>query len=144
MVGFSGVYITSAVCLYQLGFGDSSLVYANIINLVVRIAYCLRFTNRYFLDSRDPSTPRFRWSSTLPPIRLLVAAILSAFVVHVSERRSKAVSIAKTLGKAALLHPAFVTHVGIGGVLALCCIFAWWQASGRHLNLPMLKSSKVE
>ncbi|EEB87561.1 hypothetical protein MPER_15048, partial [Moniliophthora perniciosa FA553] len=43
MIVFSTIYISSAIALYKQGFGDVSLVYANIINLSARIIYVLIF-----------------------------------------------------------------------------------------------------
>ena len=48
MIGFSIVFVFTAYLLNQLGFGDSGLVYANVLNLFLRVVYCWTFAKRYF------------------------------------------------------------------------------------------------
>ncbi|KAF9054290.1 Rft protein-domain-containing protein [Panaeolus papilionaceus] len=57
MVLFSTLYIGSAIVLYRAGFGDASLVYANIINLSARIAYCINFAQSFFNGAVKSPTP---------------------------------------------------------------------------------------
>ncbi|KIK09519.1 hypothetical protein K443DRAFT_644720 [Laccaria amethystina LaAM-08-1] len=56
MIGFSVVYISTAIFLYSLDIGDASLVYANVINLSARILYCLAFVMQFFAKSSPPQT----------------------------------------------------------------------------------------
>ncbi|KAF5365521.1 hypothetical protein D9757_013680 [Collybiopsis confluens] len=42
--------------LYKAGFGDVSLVYANIVNLVVRIGYAWMFCRRFFSEHYHSSS----------------------------------------------------------------------------------------
>lgn len=48
MIGFSVAFVVAAYLLNQLGFGDSGLVYANVLNLFLRVVYCWTFAKRYF------------------------------------------------------------------------------------------------
>ena len=48
MVLFSIIFVLAAYLLNQLGFGDSGLVYANVLNLFLRVVYCWVFARRYF------------------------------------------------------------------------------------------------
>lgn len=135
------IYIISAIVFYRLGLGDASLVYANIVNLSARIAYCLRFTANFF--NRPGSSSTFRWKSALPSISLCVVTAFSSYIIVLSERWLKANVLAMNLGRAALLNPHILLHVAIGGLLATTCLFTWWTTSGRNLNLP-LRRSKLE
>ncbi|KAF8645628.1 hypothetical protein AX16_007710 [Volvariella volvacea WC 439] len=54
MTLFSVIYISSAITFYNFGIGDSSLVYANIINLGARIIYALRFASVFFSTHLRP------------------------------------------------------------------------------------------
>ena len=51
MVVFSIIFALAAYLFNQLGFGDSGLVYANILNLFLRVVYCWTFARRYFWGS---------------------------------------------------------------------------------------------
>ncbi|KAF8966965.1 Rft protein-domain-containing protein [Flammula alnicola] len=141
MIGFSVIYIASAIFLYRAGLGDASLVYANIVNLSVRIAYCLHFVTRFF--SRSKPSQRFRWQDSLPSWGLCVVTALSFLLLRFSETRLSAIAIATRRGRAALLDPSVIIHVGVGVVLTLICLLTWWQTSGRYLNLS-LRRNKVE
>jgi oligosaccharide translocation protein RFT1 len=48
MIGFSLIFVFAAYLFNQLGFGDSGLVYANVLNLFLRVVYCWTFAKRYF------------------------------------------------------------------------------------------------
>ena len=48
MIGFSIIFVLAAYLFNQLGFGDSGLVYANVLNLFLRAVYCWTFAKRYF------------------------------------------------------------------------------------------------
>ncbi|CAA7261928.1 unnamed protein product [Cyclocybe aegerita] len=139
MVGFSTVYILSAISLYRLGFGDASLVYANILNLSARIVYCLRFATSFFMHSKPTSLnskPLFRWQDTLPPKSLFAISAFSAIVVYASDVRLGTDALTAKLGRAALTNPSVVLHVGLGGLLTVGCLLMWWVSAGQYLKLP--------
>jgi oligosaccharide translocation protein RFT1 len=129
MAGFSIIYISTAIGLYAQGLGDTSLVYANIINLSGRIVYALHFILCYF-GSRN-SGDLLRWKNIVPTPRLIVLSILSVFVIHYHEHKRNIFGIVEAGGRSVLLNITVVTHVGLGGFLALICITVWWMSSGR-------------
>lgn len=141
MIAFSMVYILSAIGLYRAGFGDASLVYANIINLSVRIAYCLLFVQRYFAS--HPSGPSLALRQMLPSLYLIIACSASAALVILNTRRGSLDRVVVRLGKRALLQPAVLVHVALGGGLAVVCTFVWWTTSGRYLA-PSIRKSKSD
>jgi len=139
MVVFSITYIISAIPFYRLGLGDSSLVYANIVNLCARILYCLIFVDGYF---KKATSAHFRFYKVLPPWELWVTSLTSAAVIHVSERRLNANELALQLGRRALMNVSVLVHVAIGSSLAILCILTWWISSGRYLNLPLRRKAE--
>ena len=131
MAGFSIIYISTAIGLYVQGFGDTSLVYANIINLSGRIVYALHFISSYFRSHHAGNL--LRWKDMIPSLRLIFLAVLSSFVIHFHGRKRDILRTVKAGGITALLDISVVTHVGLGGFLALICITIWWMSSGRFL-----------
>lgn len=141
MIGFSAIYIGSAIVFYTLGHSDASLVYANIVNLSARIVYSLRYATNFF---NEPKFPLFRWRDTLPSRSLCVVSASSAIIIQLSQRRFKADKLASELGKRALLDPSVLLHVGVCGLLALVCLGTWWRTSGRYLSFSSFRRDKVE
>ena len=140
MVACSAIYILTAICLYRLGLGDTSLVYANIFNLSARIAYCLYFVSTYFNQHSEQHA--FRWSDALPSWTLCITCTLSAILLHLSKRQFDAQRLAADLGRSAILNRFVLLHVGIGVALAIICLGAWWKSSGRFLDLSVRRSKK--
>ena len=132
MVVFSAVYVALALALYRLGAGDASLVYANIGNLAVRIAYCTLFTARFF-RAAPPPAPQLRLRSILPPMTYMLALAGARTLITLSARRTHAGAVAAALGRGALLDTRVLLHVGVGGGLALACAGVWWWGAGRTL-----------
>jgi len=141
MIGFSAIYIGSAIAFYSVGLGDASLVYANIVNLSARIIYSLRYATNFF---NEPKTSIFRWQDTLPSRSLCVVSVLSAAIIQLSQRRLKADEIASHLGKRALLDSSVLLHVGVCGSLAPLCLGTWWRTSGRYLSFSSFLKGNVE
>jgi oligosaccharide translocation protein RFT1 len=141
MIGFSAIYIGSAIVFYSVDLGDASLVYANVVNLSARIIYSLRYATNFF---NKPKIPIFRWQDTLPSRSLWVVSGLSAAVIQLSRRRLKADEIASHLGKRALLNSSVLLHVGVCGSLALLCLGTWWRTSGMYLSFSSFLKGKVE
>ncbi|KAF9561580.1 Rft-1-domain-containing protein [Agrocybe pediades] len=131
MVGFSVIYIFAAIFLYHFGFGDASLVYANIFNLAVRIIYSFSFTTDFFITFHRSST--LRWRDILPPRTLCVACGVSALVIQASARHFHVDATLKKLGKASLLNRDVLCHLGVGTSLGMLCVLTWWMSSGRCL-----------
>lgn len=135
MIGFSMIYITSAIAFYRIGLGDASLVYANIVNLSVRIMYSLRFVARFFSNAK-PSQP-FHLRDLLPSYILCIVCAISNVLLSMSERHLNASDISTRLGRGALLDSSVVLHIGLGAILALTCVLSWWRTSSRHLALSL-------
>jgi len=132
MAGFSTIYISAAIALYAMGFGDRSLVYANIINLSARIFYCLHFISYYFRSRRAGDL--FLWKDLTPSPRLILLSVLSTFVIQYHQQKRDISRIIQVDGRTALLNVFVLTHVGLGGLLALVCITVWWMSFGFGLS----------
>ena len=136
MVAFSIIYILATICLYRLGVGDTSLVYANILNLSARIAYCLHFVSTYFANQR-PQQHAFRHLDVLPSWTLCTTCTLSALLSHLSKKQLDAERLAAELGRSAILNKSVLLHVGVGIALTITCLWVWWRSSGRYLDLSV-------
>lgn len=134
MIGFSVVYISTAIFLYSLDIGDASLVYANVINLSARIIYCLAFVVQFFAKSSPPQS--FRWTQAIPSWKLLAVFGLSATLIRISENFLGVIQIVEREGRFALFKTPILTHVALGATLTIVCILAWWVSVGRFLSLP--------
>lgn len=132
MVLFSAVYVAFALALYRAGAGDAALVYANIGNLAVRIAYCTRFAVRFFRTAPPPAA-QLRLRSVLPPMPYVLALGGARALIALSARRTRAVAVAGAQGRGVLLDMRVLLHIGVGGVLAVACAGVWWWAAGRSL-----------
>lgn len=131
MAVFSVVFISAAVTLYVFGFGDSSLVYANILNLSARIIYALRFTSAYFHYHRCDDI--LTWKNVMPRKRLLLVSSLSSLAIFLNNSRSNVSGIVAAGGRGALLEFPVIMHIGLGGALALTCMTVWWSSSASVL-----------
>ncbi|KAF8797724.1 RTF domain-containing protein [Phlegmacium glaucopus] len=141
MIGFSVIYILATICLYRLGLGDASLVYANIFNLSARITYCLHFVSTYFTNQGSQQRA-FRWSDALPSWSLSITCALSSVLLRLSRKQFNAERLATDLGRSAILDKFVLLHVGFGVALAITCLGTWWKSSGRYLDLSVRRSKK--
>ena len=72
------LYIAAGISFYKFALlGD---VYANIVNLAVRIAYCVRFVDAYYSSCREQRL--LSWSKALP---FLLSIISSGILVHLDD-----------------------------------------------------------
>ena len=140
MVVFSIIYIFATICLYRLGLGDTSLVYANILTLSARITYCLHFVSTYFANQRSQHI--FRLLDVLPSWSLCITCTLSGVLSHLSKMQFGAERLAAELGRSAILNKSVLFHVGIGVALTITCLWVWWRWSGRFLNLSVRRGKK--
>ena len=122
------IYITTAVLLFRLDIGDASLVYANIFNLGMRIAYATWFASAFF------PTGILRWKNVLPNRKLLLVCGLSAVVVRLTR--------VKVDKREQILSLPVAIHVLAGGIMFLCCVGTWWITSGRKLRIR--RTTKTE
>lgn len=136
MAGFSVIYIGAAVQLYGWHFGDSSLVYANIINLSARIVYAVFFVSAFFSANNARSV--LAWRNALPGYSLSTACCVSWAVVRQSARRLDIPgTVARSgAGISVLMNKNVLVHVATGGVFGVLCLGVWWYTEGRqHLAL---------
>jgi oligosaccharide translocation protein RFT1 len=136
MAAFSVIYIGAAIQLYGWHLGDTSLVFANIINLSARIAYAVHFVSAFF--STNSARSVLSWGSALPGWRLCLACCVSWAVVRQSQKRLDVPGtiVRAGAGISVLMKKNILVHVGTGGVLGLVCLATWWFTEGRrHLNL---------
>ncbi|KAH8814772.1 Rft-1-domain-containing protein [Flagelloscypha sp. PMI_526] len=138
MVLFSILYTISTIALYSpyLPFnspGDSSLVYANIVNLTARIIFALSFCSRYF-KTNSPL-----WMSLVPSPTLLglIRYILPPAFKDVIQPR---------LGLYGL--KGAIVELGLGGVFALVWLGLFWLTDGkvlvRQMRSAVSRRDKVE
>ena len=139
MGAFSVLYITAAVTLFKLDFGDPSLVYANILNLSVRIMYSVHFVTSFY--ERRKARHVLRWSTIIPPWSLVLSASVSWIVIKLYEVRFGIVPVSRASGISLKSIPVLI-HVGIGASMAFTCFGIWWMSFGRYLRFP--EKSKIQ
>ncbi|KAK7035777.1 Rft protein-domain-containing protein [Favolaschia claudopus] len=144
MGAFSVVYIGAAIQLYGLQFGDTSLVFANIINLSARIAFAVYFISAYF--TRNNAHSHLRWRTTLPGWRHCLVSVGAGILVRLSERR---LDISRTVARAGsgisvLRNKNVLMHIAVGGVLGIACLATWWFTEGRKHISRTQKRAKTE
>ncbi|KAH7889871.1 Rft protein-domain-containing protein [Phlebopus sp. FC_14] len=137
MLGFSALYILSAISMYRLGFGDTSLVYANMINLSARIWYTATFILRYF-KQRTKLTP-FGLADLAPSWKFLVVLCFSYVAVSLNEARQRPLEHVQSLGRKALFSVPVLAHIGLGLGMALVCAATWWMITGKQLVRRRIK-----
>ncbi|PFH48862.1 hypothetical protein AMATHDRAFT_64553 [Amanita thiersii Skay4041] len=140
MALFSALYISTAVAFYRFTtLGDASLVYANIINLSARIAYCIHFTSRYY--SSNNSKQILSWPRASPPIPFLLATVVSGWMVRMN---SQEIQVAESdLGLRFLFRRGTISHIGYGAALSVICLSIWWKTQAHFISmtLPRKKES---
>lgn len=140
MAVFSATYILAAIVLYGLHLGDASLVYANIINLSVRIIYSAHFITSFFAGRGARHV--LHWKRVIPTGPVWLIAGVSTVLIRTAERRLDTLTVIANGGRKALVTMPVLTYVGLGGFLALTCLGTWWMSSGRYLD--MSRRSKTE
>ncbi|KIK74585.1 hypothetical protein PAXRUDRAFT_19721 [Paxillus rubicundulus Ve08.2h10] len=131
MLGFSAIYILSATALYNLGFGDTALVYANIVSLTARIWYTA-FSIRTYFRKRMQSPP-FRPTDLSPNWKFLVVVGLSYGIISFNEARQHIVEYVQLSGRRALVSMLVLFHVALGSGMGLICVGIWWMTSRKQL-----------
>ncbi|KAG0706405.1 Rft protein-domain-containing protein [Suillus ampliporus] len=129
LVAFSITFLLSAVGFYASGFGDVSLVYANIINLAARIVYAAQYASTFF----DRNKTTHGWKTSMPTWQFLLAAVISYLAISMTEIHDRAVLLVQTEGRRAILSVVVISHLAQGVGMGLCCIATWWVTSGRYL-----------
>ncbi|KAI6118721.1 Rft protein-domain-containing protein [Pisolithus croceorrhizus] len=128
MFGYSGLYILAATSLYKLGFGDASLVYANIVNLSARILFTMAFIFRYFKKHTN-STP-FGVADIFPDWRFLSTVAVSYAVISVNGSKQRIVELSQ---RQALFTVPVLLHLLMGVSMGLACVAVWWLTTGRRV-----------
>ncbi|KAH7905716.1 Rft protein-domain-containing protein [Hygrophoropsis aurantiaca] len=131
MVAFSIIYIVSAMTFYNLHLGDTSLVYANIINLVARICYTSQFISAYL--KRHRGARELTWWTAMPRWQFILMSMISLSAIVYNARRAGVEEIVALNGQRALLNPTVVLHVSLGIGLGILCLVTWWATTGKHL-----------
>lgn len=134
MVAFSLAFIAAAISLYRLGFGDASLVYANMINLLARIVFAVLFTKSFFAGRGAGNLISIR--RVLPSLSLVFISLVMRGVVAYDGRRRNIRIIVDTQGRSSLLHVEVIRHVGIGSALAIVWLSYWWWVSSERRKTP--------
>ncbi|KAJ2920988.1 hypothetical protein H1R20_g16105, partial [Candolleomyces eurysporus] len=140
MFAFSVIYISAAVMLYRLGFGDVSLIYANTVNLAARILYCLSFASRFFV-AKERSVNFGVWQ-LVPPIPFLVASAAASLLIKLSASWLGVEATLKSVGKYAVFQKNVLLHVGVGGSLGVSCLAIWLFLSRRRIAALVRRSKK--
>ncbi|KAL4261502.1 Oligosaccharide translocation protein RFT1 [Pleurotus pulmonarius] len=149
---FSLLYVLSSLVFYSyFRLGDAALIYANIVNLLARIAFCLSFVRAFFRDqyrgrvsagAAGAAGPKagevnpfaFRAGEWLPDPRVVAACVLS-YAVLSSPALVPPPPATTSSPMRHLLSKAVLGYVGIGGVLGLGCLYVWWATAGRVLKI---------
>lgn len=131
MLAFSVIYILSAAALYNIGFGDTSLVYANIANLTARIWYTATFVVVYF--EKRTKSHQLSLANVVPGWKFTGMVVLSFLAISRNHARRHLADEVQRLGRKALFSTAVLGHVALGGVLGLGCVGLWWITEGKRL-----------
>ncbi|KAH7927704.1 Rft-1-domain-containing protein [Leucogyrophana mollusca] len=131
LIVFSAIYLLAAITLYNLHFGDTSLVYANIINLTARIGYVLNFASSYFKGHERAY--QLAWRTLMPTWQFIAVSVMSLFAISCNGRRIDVMDIVATAGRKALLSSAVAMHVALGAGLGILSIATWWTTAGNSL-----------
>ncbi|KAF5376097.1 hypothetical protein D9615_007755 [Tricholomella constricta] len=140
MAVFSVIYILAAVSFFNLHLGDASLVYANILNLSVRIIYTATFVTTFY--TRLGARQLLHWKSVLPSARLLVCVAASAVLIRISGNLLDIET--SDAGKLSLARASVLLHIAVGVILGLASVCTWWFTSGRHLSIPRTQHPKSQ
>ena len=131
MLAFSVIYILSASALYNLGFGDTSLVYANIANLTARIWYTATFIVVYF--GKRTKSHQLSFANVVPGWKFSGTVALSFLAISLNEARQHLAEEVQRVGRRALFSTRVLSHVTLGGGLGLVCVGLWWITEGKRL-----------
>lgn len=137
MAVFSVIYTGSAALAYRVGLGDSSLVYANMLNLGVRIVYTAVWISGYFKRKGQPDT--FRWRVVFLSAGSWLLLAMSGLIIRLQRTMVVEKAVVRR-GYEALISRETVAHVAVGGLLG---VVALWQTT-RSARTRVSSRSKVE
>jgi len=134
MAAFSVIYILAAVSFFRSRLGDASLVYANILNLAVRIIYTATFITSFYARRRVRHL--LHWKAARPSMSFILSVIVSAVLIKISAYVLKIETMINGAGRISLTHIPVLIHIAVGFILGLVNVGVWWISSGRRLSLP--------
>jgi oligosaccharide translocation protein RFT1 len=118
--------------VYGWHLGDTSLVFADIVNLSARIAYAVHFVSAFFSTNSARSASVLSWGSALPEGDSVLHVVYR--VQYDRVRGDVPGTFARAEAGISVLMKKNSTSVG--GVLGLVCLATWWFTEGRrHLAL---------
>lgn len=108
-VGFIGAVVLGA----RAGMGEVGLVYANCVNMALRIGFSSVFIRRFYEErgAGDEVWERLSWRSWMPKVQTVLAFAVAGLVVRWSEQRNEWKSL-RGMGE----------HVGLGAVVGVVCL----------------------
>lgn len=113
MVGFSAAFVAATLALTRL-LGSYGFIFANCLNMLMRIGYCLKFVVDYCRIRDSGKSPSIHPLSGLRvPSSCLIAYFAAWVLTHLSE---------KWLYGTAAAFRGVVFHVGVGGVAAVLTV----------------------
>ena len=125
MAVFSVAYIFAAILLHHF-MHDAAFVYANMLNLILRIFYAGHFTYRFFKEKLhfDSSTPNQQvWSDIFPP-RIVLVELATTCLLMLFSSIYNGISIDRLKGGALQPHGMLI-HSILGAVCFACSILIW-------------------
>ncbi|KAF8436915.1 Rft-1-domain-containing protein [Boletus edulis BED1] len=131
MLAFSVIYVLSATALYNIGFSDTSLVYANIANLTARIWYTATFVVIYF--GKRMKSHQLILVNVVPGWKFSGMVALSFLAISRNNARQHVAEEVERLGRRALFSTLVLGHVAFGAGLGLVCVGLWWITEGKRL-----------
>ncbi len=115
MLIFSLGFVAVAILLTRfLGFGDSGLVYANVLNLFCRALYAWVFVKRFFRERGGGEM--VRWTKAVPPVGVLGAFGIASVVTRWSWTAFEGMPL--TLS-------GQIRHLNVGVACVAGCFGAW-------------------
>ncbi|KAG9217939.1 hypothetical protein CCMSSC00406_0008580 [Pleurotus cornucopiae] len=150
MFTFSILYLSSALVFYSyFELGDASLIYANIVNLLARISFCLFFVQTFFqgqyqaivFQAAAPPTHKpiqsypftFKPGEWLPHPRVITTCVLSYAILSSKALVPPPITTSSSPMRY-LLSKVMIRYIGVGGVLGLGCLYVWWITTGKLLK----------
>lgn len=120
-LGFVGAAVTFS---QQLGLGDAGLVWANVVNLLVRALYAWSFIGAYF--EKKGAGEMMQWKKAVPPVGVIGCFAVAGAITRWSWARNVQRGVPVTI-------PGQLGHLAIGVTCVAGCLGAWCVHSFRSL-----------
>lgn len=126
MSGASLSYIGLTVGLYHVaGLGDSAIIYANIINLLARIIYCVSFIVSYSKRFDVGKSKGLLWGNAFPPLSVILASGVGATTTRLSARVLNVEDTVRSMGRSSLQDKSCLVHASVGVASGLVILAVW-------------------